>query len=89
MLVLAAFLTGLGLFLGALWYATGNFGNNAQIMGNEEQRHVVFFLQMAQQFQNTGLCRHIQRCCGFIGDKQAWVTGNRHRYHSTLAHTAT
>lgn len=28
MLVLAAFLTGLGLFLGALWYATGNFGNN-------------------------------------------------------------
>lgn len=29
LLVLAAFLTGLGLFLGALWYATGNFGNNA------------------------------------------------------------
>lgn len=29
MLVLAAFLTGLGLFLGALWYATGNFGSNA------------------------------------------------------------
>lgn len=29
LLVLAAFLTGLGLFLGALWYATGNFGGNA------------------------------------------------------------
>jgi len=29
LLVLAAFLTGLCVFLGALWYATGNFGNNA------------------------------------------------------------
>ena len=29
LLVIAAFLTGLVLFLGALWYATGNFGGNA------------------------------------------------------------
>lgn len=28
LLVLAAFLTGLAVFLGALWYATGNFGSN-------------------------------------------------------------
>ncbi|RDV03538.1 SCO family protein [Undibacter mobilis] len=34
LLVLAAFLTGLVVFLGALWYATGNFGNNVVATGS-------------------------------------------------------
>ena len=64
------------------------FGDNGQIMGDQQQGHSVFVDQIAQQAQDLSLRRHIQRCRRLIGNQQAGAQSYGHRDANTLTLTA-
>jgi hypothetical protein len=68
--------------------AAGHFGDDAHIVRNQDQRHAAFPLQSAQQIQNLGLDRHVERGGRLIGDEQARIAGDRHGDHHALIHAA-
>ncbi|GDX02970.1 hypothetical protein ExPUPEC61_00550 [Escherichia coli] len=64
------------------------FRHQRQVMSDQHQRHVLFLLQLQQQFDDLRLDGHVQRSGRFIGNQQFWSTGNRHGDHHALAHAA-
>ena len=44
-------------------------GNNPEIMGDQNYRHIIFLFQIRNQIQNLRLNGYIQCGCGFIGQK--------------------
>ena len=57
-------------------------------MRNQEDCHLQFLLEALDKFKDLCLYGDIQRRCGFISDEEPWTTGERHRNHNTLFHTA-
>jgi hypothetical protein len=55
---------------------------------DQHQRHAAFLLQIAQQVEDLGLDRDVERGGGFVGDQQARVARDRHRDHHALVHAA-
>ncbi len=69
-------------------YFLRRLGDNAQIMCDQDHRHVVFFLELGNQAQDLRLNGHIQRSCGFVREQQLRTTGHGHGDHHTLAHAS-
>jgi hypothetical protein len=67
----------------------GHFGDHAKIMADEEQRHSMLLLQLAQQVENLDLNRDVQRSGWLIGNQQCWLTGQGHSDHYPLTHAST
>ena len=53
----------------------GDFCHHTQVMGDEQDAHIVISLQTLHEVNDLGLCCHIQRRCRLIGNEQARVTG--------------
>ncbi|MNC77236.1 hypothetical protein D3C75_1291430 [compost metagenome] len=47
----------------------GGLGNHGQVMGDQDQGHVLFFLQVEQQLHDLRLDSHVQGGSRFIGDQ--------------------
>ena len=66
----------------------GHFGHHAHVVGDEDDAHVHFFLELADQLQDLGLDGDVQGRGGFVGDQQLRLARQRHRDHDALAHAA-
>ena len=68
--------------------AVSHFGHHAHIMGDEQHRHPLFFLQRFYQRKDLRLDGNIQRGGRFVGNQQSWITGQRDGDHHPLTHAA-
>ncbi len=66
----------------------GDVGDHAQVVRDQQQRHLQFLLQIDHQFQDLRLDGDIQRGGRFIGDQQGRPADQRHRDHRALAQAA-
>ena len=60
---------------------------NPEIVRNEQDRHPVALLEAAHEIEHLGLNGDIQGGRGLIGDKQLWLSRQRHGYHHPLFHS--
>ena len=65
-------------------YVVGNLRYPAQVVGDENDRYAVLLLQLAQQFEDSLLHRHVERCGRLVGDYNVWVAYQCHRNHNAL-----
>jgi len=64
--------------------AIGQLVHDAEIVGDEQDRHAELLLQVAQQLEDLCLDRDIQGRGGLIGDQQTRPGGERHGDHHAL-----
>ncbi len=69
-------------------HAVGHVGDDAEIVGDQQDRHVHLLLQFLQQFQHLGLDGDIQCRGRFVGNQQIGLAGQRDRDHHALFHAA-
>ena len=62
----------------------GEFVNDAEIVGDEQDRHASLRLQIAKQPEDLGLDRHVERRGRFVGDQELWTGRQGHRDHDPL-----
>jgi hypothetical protein len=65
--------------------AVRHFLHDAQVVGDEEQRHAVFGLQALEQLQDLRLDGDVERRGRLVGDQQVRLVGQRHGDHHPLA----
>ena len=65
--------------------AIGKMLDDAEIVGDEHDRHAETLLQRAQQIEDLRLDRHVERGRRLIGDEQIRFIGECHGDHDTLA----
>ncbi|MNI08007.1 hypothetical protein D3C73_610300 [compost metagenome] len=68
--------------------AVGNFRDHAHVMGDEEDRHALLFLQRLDQLKNLRLDGDVERGCRLVRDQQLGITGKRDGDDDALAHAA-
>ena len=59
--------------------------HQVQVVGDEQDRHARFALQLVEQRQDLRLDRHVERGGRLVGDQQLRPAGERHRDHRALA----
>ena len=62
----------------------GDFGDDAQIVRDEQNGHAAFVAELAQDFENLSLDRDIERGRWLVGDEQLGIAGQGHRDHHAL-----
>ncbi len=65
--------------------ALGHLADDAEVVGDEQQRHAHLALQLLQQLEDLRLDRHVERGGRLIGDQQVRLVGERHGDHDALA----
>ena len=65
--------------------AVSDFGCHPEIMRDENHAHVLATLNVADQLEDLGLGRHVQRGRRLVGDKDGRLERERHRDHHSLA----
>ena len=68
--------------------ALGDFGDHAEIMGDQDDRRTDAALEIQHQLQDLRLDRDVQRRGRLVGDQELRVAGERHGDHHALAHAA-
>ena len=63
-------------------------GDQPQVVRNQHDGHPQLLLEAAQQLEDLGLDRDVERRGGLVGDEHLGVAHERHRDHDTLAHAA-
>ena len=63
-------------------------GNDAQIMGDPDDRHPELLLQPLDQAKDLSLNRDVERRRRLVGNQERRVAGKRHRDHYPLPHAA-
>ena len=66
----------------------GDIGHHAEIVRDQQHRHVELGLQVAQQLQDLRLDRHVERRRRLVGDQQGGAADQRHGDHRALAQAA-
>ena len=66
----------------------GDLGGDAKIVRDEDHPHTQLALQSPQQDQHLNLHRRVERGGRLVGEQQARVAADRHRYHRALAQAA-
>ncbi len=69
-------------------HAVGHFRHHAHIVGDEDDRHVHFFLQLADKLKYLRLNGHVERGGGLVGNEQGRLAREGHGDHDALAHPA-
>jgi len=62
--------------------------DEAQVVGDEENRHAEFVLKVEHQFENLRSGGDVQRGRRLVGDEEIRIAGQRQRDHRPLAHSA-
>jgi len=65
-----------------------HLGHDPEIVGDENQREVVFALQIAQQVEVLSLDRQVEASGRLVSDQQARLAGYADRTHDALTHAA-
>ena len=63
-------------------------GDDAQIVRDEHDGHVVLALQVTHEVEDLRLDRHVEGRGGFIGDEDGGFAGQGHGDHGALQHAA-
>ena len=66
----------------------GVAGDDAEVVGDEHERHVAVAALLAEQVEDLGLHRHVECGGGLVGNDQLGLAGQCHRDHRALAHAA-
>ena len=66
----------------------GHLRHDAQVVGDEDEAHAVPLAEPAEQVQDLGLDRHVERGRRFIRDQERGFVRDRHGDHGALTHTA-
>ena len=69
-------------------HLVGDLGDDAEIVGDDQDRHAEPLLQVAQQVEDLGLDGDVERRRRLVGDQQRRLAGQRHGDHHALAHAA-
>ena len=69
-------------------HLVGDVGDDAEIVGDQQHRHVELGLQIAQQLQDLRLDGDVERRRRLVGDQQRRAADQRHGDHRALAHAA-
>src|SRR5215213_3358981 len=64
--------------------AIADLGDNSQVVRYEQDAHPILLLEVAQERQNLGLNRYIERSCRLVGDQQFGTRRERHGDHHAL-----
>ena len=67
---------------------SASFGDDAEIVRDEQQRQVERRLHVAQQIEDLRLDRDVERGRRLVGDDQRRLAGQRHGDQHALAHAA-
>ena len=65
-------------------YPVGHLAHDAEIVGDEQHRHVEFGLELEQQVEDLRLDGDVERGGRLIGDEQVGLVGERHGDHHPL-----
>ena len=65
-----------------------DLGDDAEIVGDQDDRGIAGGLQLAHEVEDLRLQRHVERGGRLVGDQQPRIAGQRHRDHHALAHAA-
>src|SRR5579883_1121750 len=68
--------------------ALRRLGDDAHIVGDENERHAALALQRQQQIEDLRLDRDVEGGRRLVGDEEARVAGDRHGDHDALVHAA-
>ena len=68
--------------------SVGDVGDDAEVMGDEDQAHLPFLLQISEQSHDLRLHRDVQCGRGLVGDQHGRVERDRHGDHDPLSHAA-
>jgi hypothetical protein len=63
----------------------GHLANDAEVVGDEQQRHAVARLQRLQELQDLRLDGDVERRRRLVGDQEVGLVGQRHGDHHALA----
>ena len=66
----------------------GDLRHHAHVVGDEEHRHVLLFLQLLDQVKDLALDRHVEGRRRLVGDQELRLGGERHGDHHALTHAA-
>ena len=69
-------------------HVVGHVGDHAEIVGDEQDRHLELLLELLHQLQDLRLDRHVERGGRLVGDQQRRIADQRHRDHRPLAQPA-
>ena len=66
----------------------GAAGDDAEVVGDQDHRHVPAALLARQEIEDLRLDRHVERGGRLVGDQELWFAGQRDRDRHALAHAA-
>ena len=66
----------------------GEIGDDAEVVGDEEDGHAELITEIAKEVENLGLDGDIESGGGFIGDEKFGLAGEGHGDHGALLHSA-
>ena len=69
-------------------HAIGDTANDAEIVRDQNDRHMQPLLEFPKLVDDLRLDRHVERGRGFVGDEDVGLAGERHCDHRTLLHAA-
>ena len=64
----------------------GDLGDDAEVVGDHDDRRVELLLELQHQVQDLRLRRHVERGRGLVGDQEVGLVDQRHRDHHALPH---
>ena len=64
--------------------AVGHRGRDFQVVGDQDQRHTVFGLEVAQKVEDLRLDADVQGGGRLVRDDDRWLQGDGHRDHHAL-----
>ena len=67
-------------------HAVAHLGDDAQVVGDEDDRGPGLVAQVPHQVEDLGLDRDVQRGRGLVRDEQLGLARQRHRDHHALGH---
>jgi hypothetical protein len=66
----------------------GEIGDDAEVVGDEEDGHTELIAEIAKEIENLGLDGDIKGGGGFIGNEEFGLAGQSHSDHGALLHSA-
>ena len=65
-------------------HVVGDLGDHAQVVRDEDDRHAALVAELAEDFEDLGLDRDVERGRRLVGDQQLRVAREGHRDHHAL-----
>ena len=65
-------------------HIVGNLGDDTEVVGDEDDAHVVFLLKGAKEVEDGFLDGDVKCGGGLVGDEQVGVAYQHHGYHDAL-----